>query len=175
MPGIANKESCNFFRIEKDNEGNVSKIPEQTDVNFFLPFGTRMFDLRVKGNNFCEWNEDFIINESIDYLFQKNVIFMFEILDFVPNLIVNNSSQLRPDNLYPVAWAYLRPLGQAQVHTDKVKLQLYKFKYKVDLETKYDNPLDPRTPDVLVNLEWPDREMYNSFLEINMSFVNKSD
>lgn len=70
-----------------------------------------MFDLRVKGNNFCEWNEEFIINESIDNIFQKNVIFMFEILDFVPQLIVNDSSLLRPDNLYPVAWAYLRPLG----------------------------------------------------------------
>lgn len=56
-----------------------------------------------------------------------------------------------------------------------MKLQLYKFKYKVDEHSKFDNPLDPRTPDVLVNLHWPDREIYNSFLEIDMSFVNKSD
>ena len=100
---------------------------------------------------------------------------MFEVLDFVPQMIVNNSSQLRPDNLYPVAWAYLRPLVQAQVHADKVKLQLYKFKYNMGSHSKYDNPLDPRTPDVLMNLHWPDRELYNSFLEIDLSFVNKSD
>ena len=100
---------------------------------------------------------------------------MFEILDFVPNLIVNKSSLLRPDNLYPIAWAYLRPLGRAQIHTDKVKLQLYKFKYKTNADSKYNNPLDPRSPDVLVDMMWPDRELYNTFLEIDLSFVNKSN
>ena len=69
----------------------------------------------------------------------------------------------------------MRPLGSAQVHADKVKLQLYKHKYKVDTHSKFNNPLDPRTPDVLVDLTWPDRELYNSFLEIDLSFVNKSD
>lgn len=123
MPGIANKESCNFFRIELESDTDKeTKVPEYTEVNFFLPFSTRMFDLRVKGNNYCEWNEEFIINENLDKIFQPNVAIMFEVLDFVPQLIVNNSSLLRPDNLYPVAWAYLRPLGSAQVHADKVKL-----------------------------------------------------
>ena len=92
MPGIANLESCNFFRMEYDDKDKVDKkVPEYTEVNFLLPFSTRMFDLRVTGNNFCEWNEEFIINESIDNIFQKNVVIMFEILDFVPQLIVNNS------------------------------------------------------------------------------------
>ena len=174
-PGVANKESCNFFRIQVEGQDTKEKVAEYTEVNFFLPFSTRMFDLRVRGNNYCEWNEEFIINEHLDRIFQPHVAIMFEVLDFVPQLIVNNSSLLRPDNLYPVAWAYLRPLGSAQVHADKVKLQLYKHKYKVDAHSKFNNPLDPRTPDVLVDLTWPDRELYNSFLEIDLSFVNKSD
>ena len=71
MPGIANKESCNFFRIENEEQDNKgAKVPEFTEVNFLIPFSTRMFDLRVRGNNFCEWNEGFIINESIDNIFQ---------------------------------------------------------------------------------------------------------
>lgn len=88
---------------------------------------------------------------------------------------MNKSSLLRPDNLYPVAWGYLRPLGRAQVHADKVKLQLYKYKYKTNLDSKFNNPIDPRSPDVIVDLMWPEREIYNSFLEIELSFVNKSD
>lgn len=123
MPGIANKESCNFFRVDVDGKDNTeTKVAEFTAVNFLLPFSTRMFDLRVRGNNYCEWNEEFIINENLDRIFQSHVVIMFEVLDFVPSLIVNDRSQLRPDNLYPVAWAYLRPLGSAQVHADKVKL-----------------------------------------------------
>ena len=43
---------------------------------------------------------------------------MFEILTFKPQLIIENSPLLRPDNLYPVAWAYLRPLGAGGVHGD---------------------------------------------------------
>lgn len=121
MPGIANKESCNFFRIEF-GDNKETKVPEFTAVNFLLPFSTRMFDLRVRGNNYCEWNEEFIINENLERIFQPHVVIMFEVLDFVPSLIVNDRSQLRPDNLYPVAWAYLRPLGSAQVHAGKVKL-----------------------------------------------------
>jgi hypothetical protein len=47
---------------------------------------------------------------------------MFEILEFNPTLIVENSSMLNSEKLYPVAWAYLRPLGAATIHLDKVKL-----------------------------------------------------
>jgi hypothetical protein len=36
---------------------------------------------------------------------------MFEILEFNPILLIDQSQNLNGDNLYPVAWAYLRPLG----------------------------------------------------------------
>ena len=175
QPGVANRESCSFFRIDPNEDNKDHKVPEYTDANFFLPFSTRMFDLRIKGNNFCEWNEDFVINENVANIFQRDVLIMFEILDFVPLLVVDQSSLLRPDKLYPVAWAYLRPLGSAQIHCDKVKLQLFKYKYRTDASSRFNNPLDPRTPDVLVELHWPDRELFNSFLEVELSFVNKSE
>jgi hypothetical protein len=34
------------------------------ETDFFMPMSTKMFDLRINGNNFCEWNEEFIINEE---------------------------------------------------------------------------------------------------------------
>jgi len=48
-----------------------------------MPLSTKMYDLRIKGVNYCEWNETFVINELASYMFQKpSVVFLFEILDF---------------------------------------------------------------------------------------------
>lgn len=111
-----------------------------------------MFDMRVAGTNFCQWDEEFVINEEAEYIFQSNVIIMFEILTFNVGLIKEKSALLRPDNLYPVAWAYLRPLGAGGVHGDKVKLQLYKFKYAPDASAKFGGNIDPRSPFVVREL-----------------------
>ena len=35
--------------------------------------------------------------------------------------------------------------------------------------------MDPRTPDVLLELDWARREKFNSFLEIELAFCNKPD
>ena len=121
-PGVANKESFNCFRFEGENmkEKKCEFIP----TDFLLPFSTKMYDLRVNGNNFCEWNEEFVINEQARNIFKGNVVFMFELLEFDPLLLLQRpkSKLLRPDNLYPVAWAYLRPLGTASIHMDRLKL-----------------------------------------------------
>ena len=77
---------------------------------------TTMYDLRIKGNNYCEWNQEFVINEEAAQIYQKNVIIMFELLDFDPGLIKAKDKRLRGDKLYPVAWGYLRPLGATQIH-----------------------------------------------------------
>jgi hypothetical protein len=102
---------------------------------------------------------------------------MFELLDFPhdPSIILGpqRSKVLRNDNLYPVAWAYLRPLGTARCHMERIKLQLYKFKFRSDDSAKFDRPMDPRTPDVLLELDWNHKEKFNSFLEVELSFCNK--
>jgi hypothetical protein len=43
-----------------------------------------MYDMRIKGVNYCEWNEDFVINEYAQYLLKPNVVLLFEILEFSP-------------------------------------------------------------------------------------------
>ena len=91
-----------------------------------------MFDLRVKGMNLAQWHEEFVINENARYLLQQNVIFLFEILDFNPNMIFESPDLLNADNLYPIAWAYLRPVGAAQIHLARTRLQLYRYKFKYD-------------------------------------------
>lgn len=134
-----------------------------------------MYDLRIRGNNYCEWKEEFIINEKIKYLLKDSVLIMFEILDFSTDLILKDSPLLNADKLYPVAWGYLRPLGAASVHLDKVKVQLYKYRFKSDSSTKFNKPFNMMTPDVLLELEWQHKVKYNSFLEIELQFCNRSD
>ena len=91
QPGVANKESVNFFKLEKEAK---EKKPLQSPVDFFLPMSTKMYDMRVKGVNFCEWNEEFIINEKIQNLMKPNIILLFEILEFNTQLVVQDSGLL---------------------------------------------------------------------------------
>lgn len=93
---------------------------------------------------------------------------MFEILEFSPNLVMEDSPLLTADKLYPVAWSYLRPNGTASIHLDKTKLQLYKFKYSGGKNSKFNRPLDPRTPDVLLELNWRAKEPLNTYLEVEL-------
>lgn len=62
------------------------------------------------------------------------MIFLFEILDFNTSMIFENPDLLNADNLYPIAWAYMRPVGAAQIHLAKTRLQLYKYKFKYNQE-----------------------------------------
>jgi hypothetical protein len=78
--------------------------------------------LRVKGMNLAQWHEEFVINESARYILNPNVIFLFEILDFNTSLMFDSPELLNADNLYPIAWGYLRPVGAAQIHLSKTRL-----------------------------------------------------
>ena len=164
-PGVANRESCNFFKADPTKN---DKTPLQNPTDFFLPLSTKMNDLRVKGVNFCEWNEEFIINELAANIYKPNVCILFELLEFNPKLVAVDSDLLNSERLYPVAWAYLRPLGTASLHMDKIKLQLYKYKFRSDQGMKFNRPFDPRTPEVLLELEWPKKTLFNSFLEVEL-------
>jgi len=54
-----------------------------------------------------------VINEYAKNVLKPNILFLFEILDFNPSMIFESKNQLNADLLYPVAWAYLRPVGSA--------------------------------------------------------------
>jgi len=172
VPGVAFHENVNYFRLSENKD---KKVPLKSDANFILPMSTQMYDMRIKGNNYCEWDEDFIINEKVRNLLKQNVIIIFEILDFNTDLVVQDSNLLNSDKMYPVAWAYLRPLGSASVHLDKVKLQLYQHKFHSDKSIKFNRPFDMMTPEVLLELEWPAKTKFNSFLEVELQFCNRID
>ena len=85
-PGVANKESCNFMQMKDaegaGKEGESVKTITNVDCNYLLPMSTKMNDLRIEGVNYCNWDEEFVINEYARNIYDKNVVIMFEILDF---------------------------------------------------------------------------------------------
>ena len=166
-PGVYNKESVSFI----DSTKQISKVV----TDFILPFSTQMYDLRIKGMNLARWEEEFVVNEYAHYLLRPNVLFLFEILDFNPNMIFENRNLLNADYFYPVAWGYLRPVGTAYIHMARTRIQLYKHKFKYDEDVKMKRPYDPRTPSILMEFNWPKKEQYPSFLEIETQFTPKSD
>ena len=104
-PGVSNIESANYM----DSANNHT----QAASDFLMPISTQMFDLRVKGMNLAQWEEEFVINESARYVLQPNIIFLFEILDFNVDMMFESPELLNADHFYPIAWAYLRPVGAA--------------------------------------------------------------
>jgi hypothetical protein len=134
---------------------------------------TKLFDMRIKGQNTCAWNEDFVINEFAEYIFQPNVVFLFEILECNTNLIELGSPLLNSELLYPVAWAYLRPNGTAANHMTRNRLQLYERKFKYDITERRRGVMDPRTPEVFIDFMWPSHKKYPSYLEIDVKFCNR--
>ena len=59
-PGVTNKEHVSLI----DSEGHITT----KNVDFLLPMSTKFFDMRIRGHNACEWQEEFIVNEAVSYI-----------------------------------------------------------------------------------------------------------
>ena len=59
---------------------------------------------------------------------------------------------------------------------DRCKLQLYHYRWNKDKDmgAKFNKQVDPRMPDVLHDLNWPNKKKFNSFLEVELQFCNRS-
>ena len=51
---------------------------------------------------------------------------------------------------------------------------MYKYKFRYDQEVKKGRFMDQRTPPVFLEFNWPKKEAYPSFLEIALSFCERS-
>lgn len=129
---------------------------------------TKFFDMRIKGQNACLWNEEFIVNEYASYICQPHVIILFEILECNTSMIIAKDRRLNAELMYPIAWAYLRPLGKADIHLSRNRLQLYRSKFNYDDTVKQARPFDHRTPIAFMEFNWPRREKYPSYLEVDL-------
>lgn len=162
-PGAYNRESISLL----NSKGEITAKP----TDFFLPVATKMYDMRIKGQNQCCWNEQFFINEFASHILKPSTVFLFEILECNTSLIQQGSALLNAEMMYPVAWGYLRPVGTAHIHMSRTRIQLYKYK----MSKQETGMADHRTPNVFLEFNWPKKQKYPSYLEVNLSFCGKSE
>ena len=155
---------------------------KEGDLDYIYPISTGFYDLRDKGETFAEWNEPFLINEPAENIYKNSTVIFFELFDFNLNPVIDSKikNNMNHDVLgfnVPIAWGYLKPVGYSQTYLGKFKIQLYKYKYerpKGSIEREK-GVLFARTPDVLFEFNWIKREMYESFLEVELHLENKPD
>lgn len=168
VPGVYNNESAAYYNSYKTHF-------EYPRMDYYLPLATRHYDLRPKAENYCSWYESFVIDVRAEEFLRPNVIIMFEILDYSPAMILDKSKKLNADNMLPIAWGFLRPIGQASQHLADSKIQLYYYRGNHTKQRRYKNEIDLRTPDVLCELNWPNKTKYPSYLEVNLNFYNPEE
>ncbi len=163
--------------IQNNSVQNLLEFKESM-LDFLPPISTNPCDLRIKGESFAEWNEELIINDSAENIFQSENVIFFEILDF--NLFQNAYSSMREysteEFILPIAWGYLKPVGFSQTYLGKYKIQLYKYKYKrTDMmkKLKHTNNSFLRSPDILFEFNWFKKEKYQTYLEIEIKIEVK--
>ena len=119
-PGVYNKESAGYLNRLKDHSRSA--------VDYYLPVSTKSYDLRINAENIAHWDEDFVFDITLPQFFKSSTVVLFELLDYSPSLILKRSKMLNADNLLPLAWGYLRPMGVSQVHLAATKVQLYQYR-----------------------------------------------
>jgi hypothetical protein len=62
--------------------------------DFVQPFSTSLTDLRRKGQMMAEWEDEFVINERVAKVMEPEVVLLFELLDFCPDLAMTQPELL---------------------------------------------------------------------------------
>lgn len=159
------------------------------DLRYFLPMQTNACNMREHGKSRAIWNErtfllslylhfeELLINEDAEKLLKANILYLFEILDFSPNLLLEKDANLTKDGFYRIAWAFLRPIGNAKIHLDSMsKLQLYEYKMKPHFDLKKSRfSLAQETPDVYYEFIWSNKTKYPGYLNVAIKTVDKPD
>ena len=135
-----------------DEKGSAIDIKD-VEQSFVLPLSTRPCDLRIAGESRGKYDEAFIIKELVSDIIKPSTVILFELLDYGHELIINSKNKLNKSNLLPIAWGFIRILGEANIHLRKHKIQLYYYKFRstADINKK----IDLRTPEVFFDFNWP--------------------
>lgn len=161
------KAVYHYERVTTYKRGAPRSIVE---ADFILPASTNSYDMRQHGKYRGEWDMKLTFNCSVAKLMELDTLILVEILDFNIGLLETDKDSLSKDNLYRVAWGYLRLNGLSAKHLGDVKLQLYQYIFisnkfaKTPLaEVMYD------VPDVYYDFLWPEKRIYNGFIGIGVS------
>lgn len=150
---------------------------KEGQLDYIPPFSTGPYDLRDKGEPFAEWMEEFVINEDASNIYKNSVVIFFELLDYDFTIDFKNKNYSK-DFIVPIAWGYLKPVGYSQSYLGKLKIQLYRYKYNRPEQysaLRNKGVAYQRTPDVLFEFNYFKREMYQTYLEIELHLENRPE
>lgn len=121
---VANRESAGITSTSEEK-----RIVRPINCDFLPPMATSFCDMRLSTDNWASWNEEFQIHENLDCIFKPKTLLLFELLDFNITYLAKDAKKDNPlvkgtgsankgwDNLYRIAWGFLRPVGVSAIHT----------------------------------------------------------
>ena len=102
-----------------------------------------------------------------------NTIILFEILDHSIEAMMQKHANLNRDNFYRIAWGYLRPFGESQVHLGQSKIQLHYYKFSSQKYKTLDiHKTLLEVPDVYFDFMWPKKLIYDAYLIVELHSQN---
>lgn len=138
------------------------------------PFATNPCDLRVLGKSRAEWNHTILLNLNVRTLLENDVLLLLELVDFSPSLLLDKPNELNRDNLYPIAWGYLRLSGLSKYHIKDNKIQLYENIFdtrKYDM-TETGHKRQHNVPDIYFDFIWPNKKTYPGYITVSVDPVH---
>lgn len=78
-----------------------------------------------------------------------------------------NIGDLGADNMYRIAWGFIRPVGLSKRHFGTSKIQLYRYKFN---DRKLPNQINKSyIPTVYYDFIWPGHEKYEGYLSVRIT------
>jgi len=94
-------------------------------------------------------------------------------LDFNHQALVyrNEEDSYDRNNLYRVAWSFLRPVGLSKTHFGRLHLELYQYKFNQASGDPFVNK--SYIPDVYYDFLWSNHEKYEGFLTVQLNYCQR--
>ena len=170
---LEKKNINNFYQKEKITKyiNDPDKSIMETDSDFFLPISTKNCDLFKIRKNQAIWNEKMYMQFDSEFIYNENILILFELLDFNLRLVYNNKydSKLNKFNQYKIAWGYLRPLGISGINQNMLSIQFFDYKFRSNCFKK--NLKFENIPEVYFDFLWPLKSKYNGYVNIILDFI----
>ncbi|KAJ3124551.1 Jouberin [Nowakowskiella sp. JEL0407] len=121
-------------------------ISAYEQVDYILPILSKPFSLQKNQTLSPQWQESLLINENYSFVMRQDIVMFFEVLDFAGQRQRDNENS---DGWYPIAWAFLKPMGYTNSPNLEKEVQLQLYKYK----TPFIEKIFPFRNDPLLNLQ----------------------
>lgn len=111
------------YLLKSEPQRPAIRSTEAVHIDYILPAITKPYDLRDNNTKTPIWNDKIIVNEEYLHIVSRDIIVIFEILDFVT--VVKKSK----DPWHRVCWGFLKLVSEdGKANTEnQARLQMFKY------------------------------------------------